>query len=122
MKWGTFEIKRHATGRYFFVFWDMEKKNVMVSHSFSDRSELEICIAQIRDYARVASVYKNEEDLRSLPAFSIRKKNEGYEFVLIGFEGEVLICSEAYSELDACLYGVLTIKELALEARIVDSV
>ncbi len=119
-----FEIKQNAVGRYYFVFKSLEGKPYIISKSFADRSSLEICIAQIREKAKVAGVTENYPDgIIQPPLFHIiTDKGMGYYFVLIGFEGEVIFSSESFAKMYDCICGIEVLKNQSLDAGIVDSV
>jgi uncharacterized protein YegP (UPF0339 family) len=122
MKRAIFEIKQNAVGRYYFILKDTTEKGLVVSRSFSDRSRLETCIAQVRDKAPLAEIKEDLEENMRPPVFFIEKDKTGYTFSLIGFENEVIFSSESYSKKDECIKAIELLKNLALDAGIVDSV
>jgi len=120
MKRAVFEIKQNAVGRYYFVFKDTDGKLLIISKSFPDRSMLEICIAQVREKAKVAGIKENMDDIMQPPLFIINKDISGYAFTLIGFEGEVIFSSESYEQKSECLNSVELLKDLSFDAGIAD--
>jgi len=115
----VFEIKKNPVGRYYFIFKDQQDQGLVVSKSFPDRSQLEICIAGIRDTAPIAAVFEIEE--KQLPQFFIETKNNGYIFFLKGFDGNLILVSDPYQDKSECIKAIECLKNLAFNAGIKDS-
>jgi uncharacterized protein YegP (UPF0339 family) len=120
LKRAIYEIKKNPVGRYYFIFRDTEGTALVVSKSFGFRSQLEKCLADIRDTAQVAAIKESSGDHVSPPLFGIEYHRENYTFFLIGFEGEVIFSSEGYSQKRDCLVAVERLKSLSLDAGIMD--
>ena len=124
----VFEMKRTAVGGYFFVFRDLDGQGIVVSKSFQDRSSLEICVAHVRDNAKVASVVEMMDDsdrssmLKYPPLFLLETGKTGCSFSLIDFDGAVVFSSKRYVQKDECLKSIEKMKNLSLDAGVVDSV
>lgn len=122
MKRAVFEIKQNPVGRYYFIFRGIEGTVLVVSQSFSDRSQLEKCISNVRSVAQVGEIKENESDKMQFPFFKIEKENEYYVFFLIGFQGEVIFSSDSYQEKEECVKAIKLFKSLSFHAGILDSV
>ncbi len=122
MKRAVYEIKQNAVERYYFIFKDVSGKRLLVSKSFADRSALELCLAQIRESARVAEISESTFCKEKLPCFLIQKNLEGYAFSLLGFKGEVIFSSECFADKSDCVQSLGVFKNLSLDAGIEDSV
>ena len=122
MKRAVFEIKINPVGRYFFVFRDAEGTALVVSKSFGGRSQLEKCLADIRDTAQIAALKESAKNKTVPPLFRIENDRESYTFALIGFEGEVIFSSEGYAQRNDCIAAIELLKKLSFDAGIVDLV
>lgn len=114
-----FEIKLNPMGRYYFVFRVNEGLNPVVSRSFAGRSQLEKCLANVRDIAPFAQI-SNEAHPSMPPFFQVEKVEGGYLFSLIGFEGEYVLSSELYENDRLCLEAIHVLREKSFNAMIVD--
>ena len=119
MKRAVFEIKKNAVGRYYFVFKDAAGQTVVVSCSFGGRSALEKCLASVREAAAVAEVFTDGERVKP-PLFKIQECKDGFDFLLVGFEGELVFSSKPYAEKSDCITAVQYLKSQALDAGTVD--
>lgn len=121
IKKSIFQIKKNAVHRYYFVFKTTEEKIIATSKSFSSRSELEICIAGIRDYAKIADLKEENENIKALPVFKILNNEKGYSFNLISMENEIIFTSDNYINKEQCKEAISLIKENVYDANILDS-
>ncbi len=92
----------------------------MVSSSFVSRTGLETCVARVREKAGLAAVVDTLDGEAAPPLFLITKDTVGYAFSLIGFDREIIFSSESYLHREECQKNIQMLKELALDARIVD--
>jgi uncharacterized protein YegP (UPF0339 family) len=116
-----FEIKRNAVDRFYFVFRISSQGQNLVSKSFPDRSGLEACISQIRNYAKIAQVVEEERDSAENPLFRTYQAKSGrYAFGMIGTAGELIAQSDEYPSREKCLRSIELFKELSANAKIID--
>lgn len=80
MERAVFEIKQNPVGRYYFIFKGIQGRVIVVSQSFSDRSQLEKCLSNVRSMAKFGEIKENESDKIRFPFFEIDKENEYYVF------------------------------------------
>lgn len=119
-KRAVFEIKQNSIGNYYFTFHDSECKTTVISHSFSNRSELESCLAHIRDAAMIADICDCYMQRGSPPFFITKNDEEGIRFSLIGFHGEIIFSSVPYLSEAQCREAISILKASAQRAGIVD--
>ena len=119
-KRAVFEIKQNPVGNYYFTFHNSECKTTVISHSFSNRSELESCLANIRDAAMIADIYNCYMQRGSPPYFIMESDKEGITFSLIGFRGEIIFNSVPYLSEVQCKEAIIVLKTSAQRAGIVD--
>lgn len=119
-KRAMFEIKQNSIGNYYFTFNDSKCKTTVISRSFSNRSELETCLAHIRDTAMIADVCDCCIQRGSPPYFLIQNDEEGITFSLIGFHDEIIFSSVPYSSEAECKEAISTLKTSSQKAGIVD--
>ncbi|MGI6751984.1 MAG: hypothetical protein ACOX4U_05115 [Anaerovoracaceae bacterium] len=119
-KRAVFEIKQNPTGKYYFTFHDSECITTVISHSFSNRSELESCISNTRDVAMIADIHDSLMPRGSPPYFVVKNNEEGSTFSLIGFHGETIFSSVLYLSETQCKEAIHVLKTFSLKAGIVD--
>jgi len=119
MEIGVFEIKQNAIGWFYFIFTDESEQRMFVSSSFERRSELEKCLAEVRDISTYASIY-DADDFLKRPLFVIYEIDEGFTFSLIGYQGEIILSSRVFTLKLECISAILYLKQLASKARILD--
>lgn len=119
-KRAVFEIKQNSIGNYYFTFNDYECNATVISRSFSTRSDLETCLAHIRDTAMIADVVESCMQCGSPPYFFIQNNHEGAIFSLIGFHGDVIFSSVPYVSEVQCKEAIRMLKALAQSAGTVD--
>lgn len=118
----VFEIKKNPVGRYYFVFRDMNGMALATSISFSGRSQLEKCLAYLRDTVQLSEAKETEKASDELPLFKINSKNGGgYDFSLIGFDGFLILTSECFPYEEDCLAAIETLKNQSCDAGIADT-
>lgn len=122
MERAYFEIKMNPVGRFYFVFRDSNGAVFATSKSFGGRAQLEKCVADIRETAPLAAVACSLEVYQSLPLFLVQKSAGGFQFMLIGYDGEIIFSSEQHAGRGECNNAVRILKEMAPEAAILDSV
>ena len=115
-----FEIKQNPVGNYYFTFHNPEPNTTVISHSFPSRSELESCLARIRDAAMIADIYDCNMPRGSPPYFAIRTDKEGMAFSLIGFRGEIIFSSVPYLNETQCREAIGVLKTSAQRAGVLD--
>lgn len=120
MQSAVFEIKKNAVGRYYFVFQSEDRHRMVVTQSFSKRSQLEQCISEIRETAAVAELSDSGRNVNP-PMFQISPVDEGWIFSLIGFSGNLVVISEKYPTKEECITTVNSIKDLSMDAGIIDN-
>lgn len=121
LKRAVFEIKQNAVGRYYFVFKDLTSQALVVSGSFCRRSELEKCLAIVRETAPIAQICDDKSN-SAPPYFLFLESNDGFSFSLIGFDGETIFTSKAYKEKSSCIGAIENMKSDSLNAGIIDLV
>lgn len=121
LKRAVFEIKQNAVGRYYFVYKDLNSHALVVSGSFRRRSELEKCLAIVRETAPIAQICDDKSN-PAPPYFLFRKSYDGFSFSLIGFDGETIFTSKAYKEKSSCIGAIENMKSDSLNAGIIDLV
>ncbi|WP_037372553.1 YegP family protein [Anaerovorax odorimutans] len=119
-KRAVFEIKQNSIGNYYFTFNDSQCKTTVISRSFSNRAELETCLAHIRDAAMVADVCDCGKQRSIPPYFLMQSDEEGITFSLIGFHGEIIFSSVPYLSEMQCKEAISTLKVSSQRAGIVD--
>lgn len=119
----VFVIKKSPVGRYYFVFQASDSNVLTVSKSFSSRSELEICIVAIREYAQIAAVIEesHKKQAEIFPQFLIAETQKGYSFSLKGFNHEVVFSSEIYDDIAQCKKAIDYLKSTSFDAGVMDS-
>lgn len=119
----VFVIKKNPVGRYYFVFQASDCNVLTVSKSFSSRSELEICIVAIREYAQIADVIEgnHQKQAEIFPQFLITETQKSYSFSLKGFNNEVVFSSELYKDIKQCQEAIDYLKSTSFDAGVMDS-
>lgn len=120
MKCAVFEIKQSSVINYYFTFRSAEQKLHIISGSFSDRAELEKSISCVRSTAPLAQVCSYNGNKGKPPYFEIQNQDSGVNFVLIGFQEEIIFSSINYENEELCRKAIDLLKENAKNAAIVD--
>lgn len=121
MKRAVFEIKQNAVGRCYFVFKDSNGQALVASGSFSRRSELENCLAMVRETAPIAQICEDSAS-SAPPCFLLCESYGGFSFSLIGFNGETIFISKTYIEKCTCIEAIENMKRGSPNAGIIDTV
>lgn len=120
MKRAVFEVKQNPLGNYYFAFKDSNGQTSVISCNFSDRAELESCLAKVRDTAAVADVCHATTSATTAPFFLVDDGEWGVKFSLIGFYGEIIFSSIPYSEWEECSKAIQMLKANTQRAQIID--
>ncbi len=120
MKRAVFEIKQTPTGNYYFIFKDLDGEKQVVSSSFQNRAELEICLSKVRSAAPLSDIRIELDDKIRYPYFLIQKQREGFIFSLIGFVGEYVFSSVVYKDETSCRQALEVIKSNVVHAAVLD--
>lgn len=113
------EIKKNATGHYYFTY-RYDDTFMAVSSSFSSRSSLESHMTTLRLQAPNAATYLEQEDL-SPPCFVIHSTPTSlYLFEYINVSHHPLIQSEYCSSLNQCFEYIQIFSETISVIRVVD--
>lgn len=126
MRQSNFEIKYTSTDLFFFTYKLQNGETAIVSKGFSNRSDLERCISQIRDTAIVAEIYLednldiNRNSAYVCPFFLVRTLSHETRFSLIGYSGETIFTSTSFEHYNDCLKSIAFLKQHVVDAGIID--
>jgi hypothetical protein len=113
------EIKRNATGHYFFIYKSVEDF-FAVSSSFMSRSLLEGHLANIRKYGPSCEVYFNATSV-SFPCIEVEIiESTLYRFQYLLSLNHSLMQSDLAFSLEVCLKRIQHFQDTIDDARIVD--
>lgn len=114
------EIKKNATGHYYFTY-RYDDTFMAVSSSFSSRSSLESHLSALRLQAPKASTFLNEENGVS-PCFVVYSRFKTlYRFEFLYHNRQSLIQSEYCSSLECCLEYIQIFSNTIADIRIIDN-